>query len=135
MHGEPKVLWLKTFNRPCKDISLSLRVKFNAVLEETLTHYKHNFVGEMDDAFRGLNDAFTKSGHLTPAGKVAFWYHVDGMVKDFDRNNAKFVPKLIISKPQQVPDPDRNRYHMPSPPPEGHHRHHGPSHRGKYRYH
>ena len=117
IHGEPSILWVKAFNRPCKDQSLSLRSKLNAVLEETLTKHRQNFICDINRAFQGINAAFDRSGMLTPTGKIAFWNEIDDIVKRFDREPTKFKPFPVISNPplkKRVPDPDR--YHLPPPP-------------------
>ena len=122
IHGEPRLIWKKIFNHPCKDKSLLLRAKFNAVLEETLCKHRHNYIWNIDQAFIGHPNSFDKTGYLNPTGKIALWNEFDDLLRAFDRDPSKFKPLPVISKASPLPSqPDPNHYHLPPVPPVPHH--------------
>ena len=47
--GEPKVIWVKMINqRKAQDDTLTVRRKFNTVLENLLVDYKHHYIMDLD---------------------------------------------------------------------------------------
>ena len=44
LSNSPNIIWVKTIDRPGRDRVLSLRNKFNAILEETIADYDDNYI-------------------------------------------------------------------------------------------
>ena len=120
MHGEPKFIWVPIVDRPCKDKALSLRTKFNAVLEETLVQHKEHYIMDMNHTLKNSQGSFDNTGTFTPDGKVTFWYNVDDNFKKFDKDPLLFKPTVIISNSHALhasKDKDNQRFRLPPPPP------------------
>ena len=96
IHGEPKIIWLKTFNRPYNNPNMSIRPKFNAVLEELLAKYDNNHIMDVEKSLRPAN--FERNGFLIESGKASFWFEVDRQIKRFDRREDLLIPKPVVSK-------------------------------------
>ena len=70
----------------CHDKALSVRHKFNSILEDTLAekdidhHYILNVSKPMNDAAYFINDTFTS------AGAKKYWMEIDKIIKDYDEH-------------------------------------------------
>ena len=71
--GEPRVIWLKIYNQPHRNQSLSLRNKFNAILEERLSRIRGNFIMDIDAGLAKQYEYFDRLGNINDYGKMQFW--------------------------------------------------------------
>ena len=76
--GEPKIIWVKVIDCPNRDKILSLRTKFNAILEETIAQYPNHYIIDPSD---GLNtDHFDHNNFFQPEGIATYWQNIDQLV-------------------------------------------------------
>ena len=65
--SEPKFVWVKMINRVgCHDRALSVRHKFNTILEDTLTEFKNHYIMDisrkMNEASFFINEVVNQDG-------------------------------------------------------------------------
>ena len=90
---EPKIIWVKMIDCPGASRVMSLREKFNAILEESLFKYKQTYIAEIKlDRMH-----FDHNNNLFPTGQVRFWRELDSILKAFDRQYISLKPKPVIS--------------------------------------
>ena len=88
--GKPKLIWLSLIGKPHYEKILSLRRKFNEILEETLTMHDNNYFVATDPGI--IKENFDQSNNLSSAGKNYFWRFLDLQLKKFDSQ------KMILSR-------------------------------------
>ena len=92
--GEPKVMWVKMINHHTEyDKVLTLRSRFNNILEQLLFDRKHHYIMDVNGAVDSSN-CFTSRNRLTAEGETCFWHEVDQQIE-------KFEYKKLSLKPQQ----------------------------------
>ena len=109
----PKIVWVRMLKCPKQEFPaevhrvISLRGKFNSVLEERLLDAKgsHHIMSILVDMTE-----FDMWGDLTMKGKYNFWREVDRAMKKFDLNEITLNPR----KNENV----ANKSQLPEPPPK-----------------
>ena len=89
---EPKIIWLKMIeeNHPGKfRPTAMLSRKFNAILEQALCQSEFSFIMKSIQFNRVFYDRNDKLNH---DGCIAFWRHVSGMIKEFDKQKELIEP-------------------------------------------
>ena len=111
---EPKTILIKMIDRvSCHDKALSVRHKFNTVLEDALTKYDDHYI--MDISKHMANSAyFTEQGGMTKDGAIHFWLEVDEILKLFE------IHKISLN-PIKSSETEQQRFKMPPPPLQPHH--------------
>ena len=103
---EPKVIWLKMLDRPGTSRIMSIREKFNAILEETLFKYHQTYIAEMK--LEGMH--FDPNNNLFPTGQVCYWRELDSILKAFDCQyvSLKPDPKITMANAKEQRDQKTN---------------------------
>ena len=102
----PKIVWVRMLKWPKQEFSvevhraISLRGKFNSILEERLLNAKgsHHIMSILVDM-----KEFDMWGDLTTNGKYDFWREVDRAMKKFDLNEITLNPRKnqnVVNKSQ-----------------------------------
>ena len=115
VYGEPKIIWMKIWDRPTSDRVFSLRTKFNAVLEETLANYRSCYILE----FEADGMHFYRANNMNNSGKNAFWRFVDQEVKKFYKQLTSLKPRKVVSEAKEKEEQKRKndaKYMLPRPP-------------------
>ena len=96
---EPKIIWVKMLDRPGASRVMSLRAKFNAILEETL--FKARFSYIMKIQLEASH--FDRNNFLYPTGITAYWREFDGNMKKFNQQQIEnfLKPEPVISMPKK----------------------------------
>ena len=105
VYGEPKIIWMKIWDRPTSDRVFSLRSKFNAVLEETLANYRSCYILE----FEADGVHFDRANNFNNSGKNAFWRYVDQEVKKFDKQIISLKPRKVVSEAKEKEEIKRKK--------------------------
>ena len=109
--SEPKFIWIAMVNRiGCYDKALSMRNKFNAILEDILVDYKGHFIANISKQM--ADTAFYTSTSLSGIGTTHFWLELHKTLADFDAHDISLRPLKSTDQPQCS-------YKMPPPPPQG----------------
>ena len=120
---EPKFIWVKMLQRMrAFNKTLTVRSKYNAVLEELLAEHSLHHVIDPNPILR---DAayFNKLNNLNSEGSILFWKEIDECIKMFESSR-----KLTL-KPRKDPNKDDRsdstamlRFRLPPVPPakDGH---------------
>ena len=107
--SEPKIIWVKMINRVnCHDRALSVRNKFNAVLDDILADYNNHYVIDINTK---LSDAsYFAKNTFNEDGAIHFWLEINELIKEYDVHNISLKP----IKP--VDASEYQRLCMPLPP-------------------
>ena len=104
MPDYPKIIWTRMLKRP-KHImtlgsnkALSIRGRFNAVLEEQLAAAGDNL---RLISITIPDSEFDLSGYLTSARKASFWREIDRGMKKFNEGDIKLLPRNNNSQKHQ----------------------------------
>ena len=113
---EPKVIWIAILPFSAETVTIKserelLRLKYNAILEETLVHRKNNYFLNPDNAV--TQDCFDRNGHLTATGKIKIWKEIDFQIYEFDRQRISLKPAKVVSIARQK----ETAHKLPTPPP------------------
>ena len=110
--NEPKMIWVKMVDREgCFDRALSVRNKFNCVLETVLPDHKHHYIIDIN---RQLNDStYFSADTFNNEGATWYWLEINQKIRDFDAAQGDSL------KPLKPTDRKLDRYRMPPPPPLG----------------
>ena len=120
--SEPKCIWIKMINRVNGQSELlSMRTKFNNVLEEQLANRHHHYIIDINEVMAKSSN-FTPNNFLSAIGKEVYWREVDKIIELFDAQKLSLRPN-----PQSLPTFDEgaicSKYNrneklkMPPPPP------------------
>ena len=90
--SDPKIIWVKMFERPIRAEYMAIRSKFNALLEESLCSRIQSYI--MSPEVSAYD--FDRFGNFTEKGKVKFWKGIDRQLREFDAGSDKFDPKPVI---------------------------------------
>ena len=113
VEGEPKFIFMGIIERPHPDKVLSLRRKYNEILEETLTLYDECYFFNPKNALSRYD--FDRNNHITSAGKVQYWKLIDDLMRRFEIDNTEFRPTKIVTEMNKQAA-ENCRYIMPKPP-------------------
>ena len=113
-YSEPKLIWMKIWDRPTTEKVLTLREKYNAILEETLTSYKHYYILDCDRAILGSH--FDRNNNFNNEGKTALWKFVDQQLKKFDRQEISLKPNKVVSAIKNEAKSRHDKFLLPKPP-------------------
>ena len=91
VESEPKIIWIKAIDRPGRDRILSLREKYNRVLEDTVANFDNTFIFDVDDGLR--RNHFDFNNHILPDGMIAYWRRVDQLLRKFEQDPCRFLPQ------------------------------------------
>ena len=113
--GEPAVVWVSLLSHPHYQKVLSLKRKYNEVLEETLTLHRLHYFLDIEGAVKQFE--FDRNNCLTGSGKVSLWCFIDQHIKRFDRNEISLSPRKVVTEANQRQQQSNARYILPRPPP------------------
>ena len=91
---EPCMVWLSLLSRPHCEKMLSLKRKYNEVLEETLTPHNNTYFLDVEGAIKPYK--FHRNNLLTCDGKVSLWHFIDQMLKRFDHDQIGHEARKVI---------------------------------------
>lgn len=111
--GEPEIIWVSLLGKPYYDKVMSLRCKYNEILEETLAMYQNCFIIHPTPI---LKSDFDRSNNLTSNGKEAFWKDIDENLTRFETKPQNFKPKKIVTK--MMASKNLKGRKLAEPPPE-----------------
>ena len=114
IHGEPKLAWIAMLDKPYKDKVLSLRRKYNEILEETLTLHRNNYF--INPAQAVTQSDYDRRNHLSSDGKVKFWRYINRKLQEFDKDQTPFKPTKVVSNMNNSMNEERKRFVLPRPP-------------------
>ena len=117
VHGEPKLIWIKFWTNPCHERYKPLKSKFNAILEEILTDFKHTYILDVTPS-RSLGYNYDRNGNLTNASRAEFWHTINAILKKFDRQEVSLKPVKVVSEVNEKEKSTHNRFALPRPPPK-----------------
>ena len=93
------------------------------MIEETLVKHKHNFFASIGDALKE-DSIFDRFGNFTAAGKFDYWYEINDLIEDFEKDDSQYKPRPGASKIPATAGSMLNSnanntqyYRMPPPPP------------------
>ena len=110
VHSEPKLIWVATINRiGCYDKALSVRSKFNSILEDVLGDFDGHYIVNMSKKMS--KGAFYSQHGITQSGATRYWLEIDKTLKELDMHDMSLWPLKARECPQ-------NSFKMPPPPPE-----------------
>ena len=92
--SEPKVLWIKMFNRVNGNghgSTLSWKAFYNNILEDSLTGKQNMFIGDVNKAMMDAS-LFDRNNRLNGFGRVRFWSEIDKLVERFDKKVFSLKP-------------------------------------------
>ena len=115
IESEPKVVWMKAIDRPGRDKFLSLRAKYNAVLEETIADYPFSYIMEIDENDFS-RDHFDLNNHMRANGMHVYLKSFDRLLRRFDENPARFTPRWVVTEALTKNANENERYLLPKPP-------------------
>ena len=113
--SKPKMVWIKLWNQPSKDKVMKLRVKYNAILEETLSNFSYCYILDCEEVVTA--DKFDRADNFTNQGKVAMWCFIDQQLKAFDRQKITLKPAKVVSEANEKDKHSHNKFMLPRPPP------------------
>ena len=117
--GEPKVIWAKMINRhKGYDDTLTVRRKFNTVLENLLVEYKHQFIMDLD-YYLAEPAFFNANNMLNEDGMYIFWREFNHTIKKFEKDKKSLQPQLTPTVKKEVKRDTRFRMPLPPPPRRG----------------
>ena len=111
--GEPKMLWVALINKPHYQKVMSLRRKYNEILEDTLTNYRNCHIIHPTPL---LKHYFDRANYLSCDGMIAFWKDIDEILKNFDQAKDQ-RQELKPQKTKFIPSINEQKRKLPSPPP------------------
>ena len=96
----PKIIWIKMLPRPYVkshpikffNNTISLRQKYNEIIETTALSMQQVFIMEIEKKFTEQTNNFDQLARLTFQGKKAFWQNFDYQFKRFDRGEIQLPP-------------------------------------------
>ena len=99
-HSESKIVWIAMIDRVgCQDWALSIRNKFNSILETILADFDHHYIANIN---KPLSDSSFFSGTtLATSVTLRYWLEVDKIIKEFDTHNISLRPIKASDKPDQ----------------------------------
>ena len=108
--NDPKMIWVAMVDRVgCFDCALSVRNKFNSVLETILADHKHHYIIDIN---RQLNDStYFSANTFNNEGAMRYLLEINQKIRDFDAAQGDSL------KPLKPTDRKPDRYRMPPPPP------------------
>ena len=107
--SEPKFVWVKVINRiGCHDKALSVRTKFNRILEGVLDQHRNHYIMDISQSLSNVN--YFHSNTLNRVGAIRFWVELDAMIKKYELDG-------ISLQPLKAEDVQDEKYKMPPPPP------------------
>ena len=112
---EPRMVWISLLSRPHYEKMLSLKRKYNEVLEETLTLHNNTYFLDVEGAVKPYE--FDRNNHLTCDGKVSLWRFIDQMLKRFDRDQIGLKLRKVVTEANQRQLAEKSRFILPCPPP------------------
>ena len=115
---EPRIVWVSLLTQPHYDKILSLKCKYNEVLEETLTMHKGNYFLDVEGAVKQFE--FDRNNHLSCDGHISLWRFIDQHIKRFDRGQLPLEPRKVMTEAnrrQKTAELQKNRFLLPRPPP------------------
>ena len=93
---EPRIIWLAMITRP-KIVNdrkiaeiLTMRSKFNRVLEDVLANFRLHHLMYLDGTFGEHH--FDRMGELTANGRVAMWKEINQQIHLFDERKIELRP-------------------------------------------
>ena len=90
--GEPKVIWVKMINRHAEyDKVLSIRTRFNNILEELIVDRRYHHVMDVNAALDHAN-CFSPRNRLSPEGETRFWREIDQQIERFEYKKISLKP-------------------------------------------
>ena len=97
--GEPKVIWLKIFERPGQEGAPSTNAtrKSNNILAELIANKKCHYIMDVTDTVSSVPANFNKNSNLNERGMDAFWMAVNQIIKDFDYGKVELKPILPLA--------------------------------------
>ena len=115
-YSEPKMIWIKIWDRPSSDKVYTLREKFNWVLEETLTNYKNCYIMDCNEIISGAH--FDRANNFNNTGRHALWRFIDQQMKKFDKQEISLRPSKVVSDAKSKSSGTKNnKFLLPRPPP------------------
>ena len=117
--NEPKIIWVRMINRLSSyDQTLTIRRKFNNVLENLLAREKNTYLMDLHPA---VNNAalFSKPNSLNEEGTFAYWKEFDECIKLFEDNKLLLIPEIDGFKSNSSNNQSAilRKFKLPPPPP------------------
>ena len=95
--GEPRLIWVSFLSKPNYCKVMSLRRKYNKILEESLTmHSNCNILHPIPI----LKNNYDRFNNLSTNGKIEFWRDIDDQLRQFDKEHDQskaMVPRKTAS--------------------------------------
>ena len=90
---EPKIVWVKMLQRLRSfEKILTVRAKYNSVLESMIAEQHHHFIIDPNPILR--NTAyFMRNNDLNGDGRILFWKEIDECIQLFDRKKLELQPR------------------------------------------
>ena len=117
--GEPKMIWVKYWINPTAEKYGSLKDKFNAILEEILTGFRHTYILDISEAMAATT-CYDCNGNLNNQEKNTMWREINQTMKKFDNQEISLKPEKVVTKAQERQKEDHNRYLLPKRPKISH---------------
>ena len=108
--SEPKVIWVKMIERVGGeyDRALTVRYRFNSVVEELLTERKKHYIFDVGKTIAEFS-YFTVRNKLNEDGKMMYWSQINKIVQLFKANRDQFQPQCQDVKLKLPPLPPEVR--------------------------
>ena len=91
-----------------------MRHKFNAILEEILSHNRCMYFANIQKYIRPVH--FDRSNYLTASGMTSFWKSVDFILEEFNKHKEKLIPQPVITNFSKQKEKEREpRFPLPKP--------------------
>ena len=89
--SEPKIIWVKVLHHShYSEDQHKLAEKFNAILEETISSKKMNYIMDLEKSMRPSH--FDFSSNFTGKGRIKFWTELDTQIKQFNQHELTLKP-------------------------------------------
>ena len=114
--AEPKFIWVKMLQRMrSSDKVLTVRSKFNWMLETLLADRKHHYVIDVNPILRD-HEYFNNLNDLNNDGLILFWKEIDECIRLFDKHKLSLRPQKT-EKDEKNDSVVQIHFKMPPPPP------------------
>ena len=102
--GDPSIVWIAVMDQlKSDDAVLSLRQKFNNMLEEVIADRKSHYLIDVCDVVEQPS-LYNRQG-LNDDGKSEYWRAIDRRLKSFDMDKEEFKPKKKSEPRFRLPRP------------------------------